>query len=135
MPRLSDDTLFNRALPLAIEDRTALSQCYPRGTEHSDAALAEAEAMKALKGKKLAQLTPDEELVAFSVFVCAEQWEAALADSNATGDRKVATESARNARLFKEARLQRWGRTQLEVAIANSKSVPVKDLFASQPKK
>ncbi|WP_157643914.1 hypothetical protein [Burkholderia ubonensis] len=46
MPRLSDDTLFNRALPLAIEDRTALSQPYARGSEHSDAALAEAEAMK-----------------------------------------------------------------------------------------
>ncbi|KWA84152.1 hypothetical protein WL29_22580 [Burkholderia ubonensis] len=135
MPRLSDDTLFKRALPLAIEDRIALSQCYPRGTEHSNAALAEAEAMKALKGKKLAQLTPDEDQVAFSVFVCAEQWEAALADSNATGDRKVATESARNARLFKEARLERWGRTQLEVAIANSISVPVKDIFASPPKK
>ncbi|KVP96689.1 hypothetical protein WJ97_12465 [Burkholderia ubonensis] len=65
------------------------------------------------------------------MFVYAEQWEAGLADANTTGDRKVAIESARNARLFKEARLRRWGRTQLEESIANSTSVKLTDFLAS----
>ncbi|WP_126223341.1 hypothetical protein [Burkholderia ambifaria] len=123
MPKLSHDTLFSRALPLAIADRLALADAYPRESEHWKAARAEAEAMRKLEGRKLAQLDAAEQKVAFAVFICAEQWEEGLAASMATSDRKVAADSSRNVRLFREARLTRWGRSEFEVMVENSETV------------
>lgn len=123
MPKLSHDTLFARALPLAIADRLGLADAYPRESEHWKAARAEAEAMRKLEGRKLSQLDDAEQKVAFAVFICAEQWEEGLAASMATSDRKVAADSARNARLFRDARLRRWGPSKFETLLENSESI------------
>jgi hypothetical protein len=128
MPKLSDETLFARALPLAIQDRIALSQSYARGSEHATNALLEAKAMSALKGKKLADLSEEEQGVAFNALVCAELWEDGLADANAAADRRVARDCARAARLYREMRLRRWGQTRIEQMMANSSPVAVREL-------
>ena len=72
MPKLSHDTLFARALPLAIADRLGLADAYPRESEHWKAARAEAEAMRKLEGRKLSQLDDAAQKVAFAVFICAD---------------------------------------------------------------
>ncbi|MBK3780339.1 hypothetical protein G3A43_08715 [Paraburkholderia aspalathi] len=129
MPKLSDDTLFERALPLAIQDRIALSHSYESQSEHAKNALLEAKAMRELKGKKLVQLSEDEQLVAFNVLFCAELWQDGLAEANIKADRKVFADCSRSARLFREMRLRRWGRTKFEQMADNSVSVDVRKLM------
>lgn len=134
MPRLSDDTLFGRALPLAIADRIALSDAYPRESEQWTAARAEAAAMEKLKGRKLGELDANEQQVAYSVFDFAAMWEAELARSMGTSDRAVAAYSARNARLFTEVRLRRWGKSEYERMVENTKTVTLDELFERMKK-
>jgi len=130
MPKLSDDTLFARALPIAIADRDALADCYPRNSEQWKEARGEADSMRKLVGRKLAQLTGDEQHLAFAVFFHAEQWEETLADSVRTSNRKVSTDSLRNVRLFREVRHRRWGKSRQEVAFETAESVSLDDLMA-----
>jgi hypothetical protein len=128
MPKLSDDTLFARALPLAIQDRLALAGCYDEHTPLREEALAEAKAFIALKGMPLDELDKAQESTAFQAFVCAELWESSLADANVNADRTVFRDCTRSARLFREARLRRWGQTRLEHDVENSVSVDIRTL-------
>ncbi|MEX3983981.1 hypothetical protein AB4Y45_33890 [Paraburkholderia sp. EG287A] len=129
MPRLSDDTLFKRALPLAIADRMALADAYPRESEHWAAARAQAAEMEKLKGRKLGELSDEEQQVAYSVFDFAAIWEAELARSMGNSDRAVSDYSARNARMFTEVRLRRWGKSEFERMLENSKPISLEELL------
>lgn len=129
MPRLSDDTLFARALPLAVQDRRSLADCYPPDSPHRAEALEEARALGALRGKRLAQLEATEQPLAYLAFICAQQSEEGLAEANASGDKALQRASLRNARLFQEVRWRRWGKSQLEVALESGRSVGISELL------
>jgi hypothetical protein len=74
------DTLLQRAIPLAIKDRRTFAQAYNCQGEYAAEALATAERIRALLGRKLADLGEDEQRTAFATFVFAEQWEESLAE-------------------------------------------------------
>ena len=128
MPRISGDTLLQRALSAAVQDRISLADCYPAGAEHRAHVLAEAKAFQGLKGKKLAELSAEEQQTAFAVFICAEQWEDSLADAN-NRKGKAATDASRAARLYREFRLATFGPSKLEAAIAESTPVDIRSLM------
>lgn len=132
MPKLTDDTLLQRAIVAAIEDRKSLAAAYHNEGEHAADAMSTAAAIRALKGVKLAAMTPEQLQVVAQAFVFAEQWEQSLADSN-EGSR-FATESLRNVRLYREVRMRRWGRTQLEEHMANCVAVDVREFMHANTK-
>lgn len=129
MPRLSDETRFARALPLAILDRKSLADCYPMDSPHRAEALEEARTLAPLKGRRLAQLDAAEQHLAYLAFACAQQWEEELARTHATADKARQEASLRNARLFQEVRYRRWGKSRLEQALESAKPVKVTDLL------
>ncbi|MBU9200103.1 hypothetical protein KTD31_01630 [Burkholderia multivorans] len=131
MPKLSDDTIFARAIHPAIQDRITLADAYGKDAPEAEAALEQGRAIKALTGKKLDRMTPAEQETAYLCLACAEQWESSLADANPG----IETERAarKNAQLFQELRHRRWGKSRLEVAIENSKTISVYELMESKP--
>lgn len=128
MPKLSDNTLFKRAIVTAVQDRESFADCYPRNSPEWTDARQQAEALHALTGKRLSSLNEDDWQLAFKAFVFAEQWEDGLADANRGSP--YGGESQRAARLFREVRLRLWGRTQLEAALENTTTVSVTELVA-----
>lgn len=129
MPRLSGDTLLQRAISAAVQDRQSLADCYAEGDPHRAQALAEAHSFVTLQGRKLAELSEDEARVAFAVFLCAEQWESSFADANHHKG-KAAVAADRAARLYREFRLAAFGRSALEAVIADAKPVDIRELMA-----
>jgi hypothetical protein len=127
MPKLSDNTLFQRAIVLAVQDRISLSDAYPENSEHWRSAREEALQIRALKGRHIDELGEDEQNAGFLAFVHAEQWVESLAESNPGP--KVEEENRRALRLFREVRLRRWGKTQLEAMMENAVSVDVRKLM------
>jgi hypothetical protein len=89
--------------------------------------------IQALKGKKLAKMTPEENEAARLAFVFGEQWEAGLAD--ARPGRETEKTARNNVALFREVRIRRWGKTAFEVDVENSVSVPITDLLKRIPTK
>ena len=126
MPRLSDNTLFQRAVVLAIQDRNALADAYPKGSPHGLEAREEARRIQALKGKHIDALTDADQPDAFAAFVNAELWVSGLIGTNQ--GKAVEDDSRRQLRLFREVRLRRWGKTQLEVMMETARSVDVRTL-------
>jgi hypothetical protein len=133
MPKLTGDALLQRAIPLGANDRVSLSDAYARNQPEYKQFREEAKSFEALIGKKLKDLSPAERKVALAVFVAAEQWEESLADSNHKRG-PVADACMRNVRLFREFRHAEWGRTQMEVILADAPSVDIRDLMDT-PKK
>ncbi|WP_434716278.1 hypothetical protein [Paraburkholderia sp. A3RO-2L] len=131
MPKLSDDTIFARAIHPAIQDRITLADAYSNEGPNAEAALEQGRAIKALTGKKLDKMTPAEQETAYLCLAYAEQWESSLADSNPGAQTERA--ARKNAQLFQELRHRRWGKSRLEVAMENSKPVSVFELMASKP--
>jgi hypothetical protein len=127
MPKLSDNTLFQRAIPLAVQDRISLSDAYPENSDHWVSAREETRQIRALKGRHIDELGEDEQHAGFMALVHAEQWVESLADANPGP--KVEEESRRALRLFREVRLRRWGKTQLEAMMENAVSVDVRTLM------
>lgn len=127
MPKLSDDTLLARSLEPAMLDRESFAEAVTRSSPEGVEALALADRIKALRGKKLDQLSPDEERDARAAFLFAQQWEEGFADSKP--GKKWETKALLNARLFREVRLRRWGKTQLEARMAEMTPVSAFDLL------
>lgn len=123
MPRLAPDTLLKRAIEPAVQDRITLADAYGRKGDIADEAIADAERIQALKGKKFRNLDADELEVARLAFIFAEQWDSSLADAQGPG--RDGRRSAANARHFREFRLLVWGKTQSEAAIENAVAVNV----------
>lgn len=127
MPRYSDDTLLRRALVCALLDRESLLDAYSGEGPTADDIRVQIASMQALKGKKLANMTPEEDEAARLAFVYGEQWEDGLADSRPGAETEKA--ARKNVELFREVRLRRWGKTVHEVAMENSRTVPITELL------
>lgn len=118
MPSYSDDTLLKRSINSAMLDRESFSDCYDGKGPESVEALRVAKAIQALAGKRMASLTTEERKTAFLALLYAEQWEASLAESQAS--KKDKKHAQLYADLFREVRIRRWGKTNLEVSMENS---------------
>lgn len=129
MPKMSDDTLLRHAIPAAILDRESLAEAYDGVGEAADRARELAAAFEALKGRKLTQLTNAEAESARLCFIYAEQYEQSRADARVESGTRWAQDPKRRAESFKEVRMRRWGRTQMEADIANAGTVNVTDLL------
>ncbi len=127
VPRLSDDTLLQKAIRPAIEDRESFADAVSRDSPEGRDALALAERIRGLEGKSIRALNSVENNVARLAFIYAEQWQAGFADSKP--GRKYEAHARRYQRLFHEVRVRRWGRTKLEALMASAKSVPVDQLL------
>ena len=127
VPRYSDDTLLSRALTCALLDRESLLDAYGGEGPTADDIRTQIANLKALKGKKLAKMTPAEQLVAMTAFLYGEQWEQGLAD--ASPGKETESTCRKNVALFQEVRLRRWGKTRQEESLANSVSVPLTELL------
>lgn len=123
MPALTPDALFQRAIPLAAEDRTSLADAYGNQGEWAEDAMATRERILALKGKKLRELTAEEQKLAYQAFVFAEQWEGSLADSNP--GKRVEAQCRRNVAYFRALRHHLWGKTAFESAVEAANPVAI----------
>lgn len=79
-------------------------------------------------GYVTSQLEPAAQQLAFEVPVCAEQWEAGLADACSPGS-KERKEAARAAAAYRRLRVQRWGLSQYEAALSRGSSVPIEQVL------
>ncbi|KVP39671.1 hypothetical protein [Burkholderia ubonensis] len=131
MPRYSDDTLLRRATEAALLDRESLLDAYAGEGPTADNIRTEIAGLKALKGKKLAKMSPEEYHAAFLAFVYAEQWEQSLADSSP--GKETEADCRKNVTLFREVRLRRWGKTRYERDLENSVAIPVTELLKRVP--
>lgn len=109
MPKFSDDALLQQAISRAALDRESLIDADSGIGEWADQARAVILKFEALRGKRLASLTQDEKEIARLCFIFAERWEQSLADARAYAGSKNVLKPQRAARLFREARLRRWG--------------------------
>ncbi|WP_060192696.1 hypothetical protein [Burkholderia ubonensis] len=130
MPRYSDDTLLSRALTCALLDRESLLDAYGGEGPTADEIRTQIASLEALKGKKLARMTPAEQLTAMEAFLYGEQWEQGLADSSP--GKETEASCRKNVTLFREVRVRRWGKTQQEVAMENSAVIPLTELLQRQ---
>lgn len=127
MPKLSDNTLLTRAIYPAMQDRESYADAVLPESPDGIEALALAQRIQALTGKKLAKLSPDELETARLTFILGEQYEIGFADSKP--GREYEQTALKNANLFREVRLRRWGKTVLEAKLANAQSVSVHELL------
>jgi hypothetical protein len=125
VPRLSDNTLLQRAIGPAVNDRESFYEAHHCTGEVAKEARALIAKMKALKGKKLEAMSAEEQDAARLCLIYAEQWESSLADANAPAGKTAMEDPLRAARLFREVRLRRWGKTKLEKVIEDSQSVEI----------
>ena len=127
MPRYSDDTLVQRAIECALLDRESLLDAYSGEGPIADDIRAQIAGIYAIKGKKLAKMTPAEDESARIAMIYGEQWESTLADASPGAETEATCR--KNVALFKEVRLRRWGKTQFEVDMENSVAVPVTEFL------
>jgi hypothetical protein len=127
VPRYSDDSLLRRALVCALLDRESLLDAYSGEGPTADDIRVQIANMQALRGKKLANMTPEEDETARLAFVYGEQWEAGLADVRPGPETEKA--ARKNIELFREVRVRRWGKTVHEAAMENSVSVPITEFL------
>lgn len=126
MPRYSDDTLLKTAIEAAMLDRESFEDAV-RGDAGAQAAARETlEKLKALKGKKLAAMSADEQHTAMLAFLYGEQWEIGYADCNPGPEYEKKSRAV--AARYREVRLRRWGKTQLEVLLESATPVSIFDL-------
>jgi len=126
--RLTDDVLLARAIPSALKDRADLVRAYA-GVDGDvvESIKAQSAQIRAIKGKRLRDLTEPEREAARLAFVYAEQYERGLDD--AQPERRA----RENARRYREVRLRLWGKTEFEHRIDDTTHVvsiwKLKDLF------
>lgn len=118
MPRLSADTLLQRAIEPAINDRLALADAYCGIGPDADSAKQEAKAFAGLRGRRIRDFSPEERGAAFMAFVYAEQYEASLADASVA--KGVRREAMLAAKRFRDARIALWGKTKQEVFLESA---------------
>lgn len=112
MPRYSDNTLLQKAIQPALDDRAAMIDALGPDTAAIAEVQAECAAIEALRGKKLAKLTPAEQQAARMTFIYAEQQEQGYAAAKPGQPYEDA--ARKKASSFREVRLRLWGRTTLE---------------------
>ncbi len=128
MPRISDDTLVQRAIWAAALDRRAMADAYDHQGPEAEKALADAKAVLALRGRRLADLDEEGREYAFLALVWAEQWEESLAESLPAGSAERQG-AARTAAAYRKLRLRRFGKTAFETMLKGAVPVPITDLF------
>ena len=123
MPKLSDDTVLQRAIGDAILDRKDFSDSYGRSIE-SEEALSLIVSLIALKGKSFKTMTQDEQSIAREAFIYGEQWNEGLIQA------RVNTKQSRNRiDWYREVRIRRWGMTKLESILENTSTISIHDLL------
>ena len=123
MPKLSDDTVLQRAIGDAILDRKDFSDSYGRSIE-SEEALSLIVSLIALKGKSFKTMTQDEQSIAREAFIYGEQWNEGLIQAG------VNTKQSRNRiDWYREVRIRRWGMTKLESILENTSTISIHDLL------
>lgn len=123
MPSLTPDTILQRSIPDAISDRLGLIDAYRGEGEWADAARADIQAMKALRGQKLAKMDEAARAAAFKALCCAESWHESLAEAQGTaghGARRAAT-------AIRNTRLALFGKSALEAMVERSVAVDIRD--------
>jgi hypothetical protein len=131
MPRLSDDTILQRAIEPAILDRESFAGAHGGQGKIADDANALANAIRAIQGKRLAKMSESELLTAYRALLYGEQWESSLADSLWPGKNK--SDALKNASMFNAVRMRRWGKTTLERELEGAQSRPIRDFFDAAP--
>lgn len=129
MPRVTPDSVLQKAIQAAVLDRESLADAYSNEGEWADEAKCEATQMQALRGKRLKNMSEDELKTAFKVFVYAEQWERSLSD--AEGPSVYGKKALAEANTFRDVRLAIMGRSAFEAAMADATPVAV---FPPRPK-
>jgi hypothetical protein len=123
MSRLTPDTLLQRAIWPAVQDRiTLVDACNGEGPVAAEAR-ASGLAIHALQNKRFTALTPAEYVAAREAFLFAEQWESDLADSQAGTDEGRACEE--RAAEYRELRMRLWGETKLEAFARTARAVRI----------
>ena len=125
MPKISDNAALQRAINPACLDRESLIDAYGGEGEWADEARADLIRFRALRGKSLGRMSPAALEAARCCFIFAAQWESSLAEALGTADMEVAAESTRQAKLFNEVRIRRWGHTPFENQLANAIGIPL----------
>lgn len=123
MPRLKPDTILQRCIPSAIQDRKGLVDAYSGQGEGAEQARSEMRAIHALRGKALADMNEAERATAFTALCCAENWHQSLADAMGPSGRG----ELREASLIRTARLSVFGKSALEEMMARCVAVDVRD--------
>jgi len=124
MPKLSDDTVLQRAIGDAILDRKDFSDAYGNRGIESEEALSLIASLIALKGKSFKTMTQDEQSIAREAFIYGEQWNEGLIQA------RVNTKQSRNRiDWYREVRIRRWGRTKLESILENTSTISIHDLL------
>lgn len=127
MPRITADSILQKAIEPATLDRISLADAYSNTGEHAEKALEEAKSIRSLKGKKLEKMSEAELKTAFQTLVWAEQWERSLAQAD--GGSVYGKKALADANVFSTLRLAIMGKSAFETAIENAKAVDVRSLF------
>jgi hypothetical protein len=129
MPKLTGDTLLQRALEAAINDRESLAESYGKNDPERKQFLSVAKAFQTLRGKKLKDMDDASRTLAWQALYAAEHWEESLADSNHMRG-PIADDCMRKVRLYKQFRHAEFGKTTHEVMEENTTAVPITEILA-----
>lgn len=130
MPKLSDDTLLQRAIGPACMERESFADACSNVPADASAAITEMTKIAALKGRCFSELSAEDDEVARLAFIYAELWEASISDS-CPGTVQAKT-AGKAAKLFREIRIKRWGHTKREAYCSQAKKVSVFDLLSGK---
>ena len=125
MPKLSGDTLLQRAIPRAIEDRVSFLDAIGEDSTEAPKVRGAIADLRALRGVSLSSMSMEQRKLSFSAFVWAEQWHLGVADAyHRTG--RVAREALSALNLLRAYRLANMGMTTLEAATQNASSIDLR---------
>lgn len=127
MPKISDNTLLQRAIEPALNDRTSFLDAVRGDADAEAVTKAEIVVIGALRGKRLAVLSEDERRAAMLALLFAEQWESSYADSDPKSPAGI--QASKGAARFKGARLRLFGRTTFERMVSEAVAVDVRDII------
>lgn len=133
MPRLSLKTVLLRAIEPAVQDRESLADCYQGDAPYRAKVLVDVERVRELEGvlrkhrKPLAELPEETQRLCFAVLCWAQQYEAGLAEANHHRG-GFGKKAQAEADLFRSTRLAHFGRSEMEVFIAESKTVGISEI-------
>jgi len=129
MPKITDNTLLQRAIEPALNDRTSFLDAMRGDVDTLEVIEAEIKVIGALRGKRLATLNEDARRAAMLAFLYAEQWESSYADSDPRS--QAGARARKDAARFHETRVRLFGRTAFEAMVADATSVDVRDILKS----
>jgi hypothetical protein len=110
MPRITTNSLIQKAIYPATQDRLAMLDADPAHAEGIRIEIAEIES---LRGLRFDRMTDKQCHTAMMALTYAEQWESSLADSLGAKD-KDGREALQLSNLFRTHRHMTWGKNRLE---------------------